>query len=138
MLRTGGLPKERFALPVERAHLWNAVRPVRGHVQGAACPVAEPNAFDVAAVMPRSSCRAHQTPQQAPGADADTARTELAAQATKQSLNEIASGEQFDLAVNIIYARLRDLRESLTAASADFAEGRAAMAARRTPRFTGR
>lgn len=54
----------------------------------------------------------------------------LAAQATKQSLNEIASGD-FNL------PRLRG-RESLTTASSDFAEGRAAMAARRTPRFTGR
>ena len=54
----------------------------------------------------------------------------LAAQATKQSLNEIAAGS-FDL------KRLR-AREAMTTASADFAEGRAAMAARRTPRFAGR
>ncbi len=54
----------------------------------------------------------------------------LAAQATKQSLNEIAAGEYNG-------ARLRE-REALTAASADFAEGRAAMAERRAPRFTGR
>ena len=54
----------------------------------------------------------------------------LAAQATKQSLNEIAAGS-FDEPV------LR-AREALTAASADFAEGRAAFAARRVPRFCGR
>jgi enoyl-CoA hydratase/carnithine racemase len=53
----------------------------------------------------------------------------LAAQATKQSLGEIAAGE-YDP------ARLRE-REAMTAASADFAEGRAAMAARRAPRFIG-
>jgi hypothetical protein len=54
----------------------------------------------------------------------------LAAQATKQSLNEIAAGEY-------IPSRLRK-REALTAGSDDFAEGRAAMAERRAPRFTGR
>lgn len=53
----------------------------------------------------------------------------LAAQATKQSLNEIAAGA-YEL------SRLRE-REAAAAASADFAEGRAAMAARRAPRFTG-
>ena len=53
----------------------------------------------------------------------------LAAQATKRSLVEIAAGD-FDA------ARLRD-RETSTLRSADFAEGRAAFAARRTPRFTG-
>lgn len=54
----------------------------------------------------------------------------LAAQATKQSLNEIAAG-RFNEAV------LRK-RETLTLHSADFAEGRAAFAERRPPRFTGR
>lgn len=54
----------------------------------------------------------------------------LAAQATKRSLNEIAAGS-FD------ETRLRE-RESTTLASADFAEGRAAFAEKRAPRFTGR
>lgn len=54
----------------------------------------------------------------------------LAAQATKQSLNEIAAG-RFDEVL------LRE-REAMSMASADFAEGRAAMAARRPPRFSGR
>ena len=54
----------------------------------------------------------------------------LAAQATKRSLNEIAAGV-FDLPA------LR-AREALTQSSADFAEGRAALAARRPPRFSGR
>ncbi len=54
----------------------------------------------------------------------------LAVQATKRSLNEIAAG-RFD------EQRLRE-REGMTLASADFAEGRAAMAGKRTPRFTGR
>jgi len=54
----------------------------------------------------------------------------LAAQATKRSLNEIAAGD-YDL------PRLRE-REALTQSSADFAEGRAALAARRAPRFSGR
>ena len=53
----------------------------------------------------------------------------LAAQATKRSLGEIAAGG-FD------EARLRE-RETLTLRSADFAEGRAAFAAKRAPRFTG-
>ena len=53
----------------------------------------------------------------------------LAAQATKRSLNEIAAGV-YDL------TGLR-AREALTQSSADFAEGRAALAARRTPRFSG-
>jgi enoyl-CoA hydratase/carnithine racemase len=53
----------------------------------------------------------------------------LAAQATKRSLNEIASGGAED-------AAMRE-RERHTQASADFAEGRAAVAARRPPRFTG-
>lgn len=54
----------------------------------------------------------------------------LAAQATKQSLNEIAAG-QFDL------TRLR-ARENLTAQSRDFAEGRAAFHERRAAKFEGR
>lgn len=54
----------------------------------------------------------------------------LAAQATKASLNEIAAGVH-DL------ARLRE-REALTTSSADFAEGRLAMAERRVPHFNGR
>lgn len=54
----------------------------------------------------------------------------LAAQATKQSLNEIAAGRYDD-------ALLRG-REAASMASADFAEGRAAFAARRPPRFSGR
>lgn len=54
----------------------------------------------------------------------------LAAQATKQSLNEIAAG-CFD-------ERALRAREVLTMQSQDFAEGRAAFAERRAPRFTGR
>lgn len=54
----------------------------------------------------------------------------LAAQATKRSLNEIAAGH-FD------EVTLRE-RERLTQSSADFAEGRAAFAGRRAPRFEGR
>lgn len=54
----------------------------------------------------------------------------LAAQATKRSLNEIAA-HGFD------EARLRE-REALTLGSADFAEGRAALRARRKPRFLNR
>jgi enoyl-CoA hydratase/carnithine racemase len=54
----------------------------------------------------------------------------LAAQATKRSLNEIAAG-RFD------ESALRE-RERLTQSSADFAEGRAAFADRRAPRFEGR
>jgi enoyl-CoA hydratase/carnithine racemase len=54
----------------------------------------------------------------------------LAAQATKCSLNEIAAGRDDE-------ATLR-ARERLTQASADFAEGRAALAQRRAPRFEGR
>jgi enoyl-CoA hydratase/carnithine racemase len=53
----------------------------------------------------------------------------LAAQATKRSLNEIAAGRDDEPA-------LRE-RERLTQASADFAEGRAAFAQRRAPRFRG-
>jgi enoyl-CoA hydratase/carnithine racemase len=54
----------------------------------------------------------------------------LAAQLTKQSIGEIAAGEA-------VPARLRE-REARTAASADFAEARAAFAAKRKPVFTGR
>ncbi|HMS04765.1 MAG TPA: enoyl-CoA hydratase/isomerase family protein [Burkholderiaceae bacterium] len=54
----------------------------------------------------------------------------LAAESTKQSLHEMAAG-QFH------WAALRE-REALTTASADFAEGRAAMAAKRPPVFTRR
>lgn len=54
----------------------------------------------------------------------------LAAQATKRSLNEIGAG-QYDLPA------LRS-REALTQSSADFAEGRAALAQKRPPRFSGR
>ena len=53
-----------------------------------------------------------------------------AAQATKQSLNEIAAGRYDE-------AAMRE-REALAVRSADFAEGRAAFAERREPRFTGR
>jgi len=54
----------------------------------------------------------------------------LALQATKQSLNELAAGE----------ADLQALRArgTLTSQSADFAEGRAAFAERRSPFFQGR
>jgi len=54
----------------------------------------------------------------------------LAAQETKKSLNEIATG-QMD------WPALR-AREELTSTSADFAEGRAAFAERRKPVFVGR
>lgn len=54
----------------------------------------------------------------------------LASQTTKRSLNEIAAGD-YDM------SRLR-AREALTQSSADFAEGRAALATRRAPRFSGR
>ena len=54
----------------------------------------------------------------------------LAAQSTKRSLNEIAQG-RFDPAA------LRE-RERLAQASEDFAEGRAAIAQKRPPRFVGR
>jgi enoyl-CoA hydratase/carnithine racemase len=74
-----------------------------------------------------------------PGNDFDAARhalvqqvaalAPLAAQATKRSLSEIAAG-RFD------EAALR-ARERLTQTSRDFAEGRAAFAARRPPRFRG-
>ncbi len=54
----------------------------------------------------------------------------LAVQATKRSLNEIAAGCFDEPALRA--------REALAAASADFAEGRAAFAGRRPPRFVGR
>lgn len=54
----------------------------------------------------------------------------LAAQATKQSLNEIAAGRFDEPALRA--------REALTARSEDFAEGRAAFAERRPPVFRGR
>jgi enoyl-CoA hydratase/carnithine racemase len=54
----------------------------------------------------------------------------LAAQATKRSIDEIGRGQSDD-------ARLRE-REALTLHSADFAEGRAAFAEKRPPRFSGR
>lgn len=54
----------------------------------------------------------------------------LALQATKRSLDEIGRGA-FD------EVRLRE-REARTLASADFAEGRAALAQKRPPRYTGR
>ena len=54
----------------------------------------------------------------------------LAVQETKRSINEIANGDYNQ-------DRLR-AREHMSCASADFAEGRAAFAARRPPVFTGR
>jgi enoyl-CoA hydratase/carnithine racemase len=54
----------------------------------------------------------------------------LAVQETKRSINELARGDYND-------HRLRE-REQMTQSSADFAEGRAAFAARRKPVFTGR
>ena len=54
----------------------------------------------------------------------------LAVQATKQSLDEIATGRS-----NLAAMRAR---EAMTAASADFAEGRNAFLDKRSPRFTGR
>lgn len=54
----------------------------------------------------------------------------LALQATKRSLDEIARGDYDE-------PRLRE-REAMTLASADFAEGRAALAQKRTPTYTGR
>lgn len=53
----------------------------------------------------------------------------LAVQATKRSIDEIGRGDFNE-------ERLRE-RETLTLCSADFAEGRAAFAARRAPLFTG-
>lgn len=54
----------------------------------------------------------------------------LAVQETKKSLNEIASGQMDE--------HLLREREHLTSRSIDFAEGRAAFAARRKPVFVGR
>lgn len=54
----------------------------------------------------------------------------LAAQETKKSLNEIATG-------HMDWPALR-VREEMTSTSADFAEGRAAFAERRKPMFVGR
>jgi enoyl-CoA hydratase/carnithine racemase len=54
----------------------------------------------------------------------------LAVQETKKSLNEIAAGAAQE-------GQLRE-REHMTSRSADFAEGRAAFAARRQPVFAGR
>lgn len=54
----------------------------------------------------------------------------LAAQATKQSLNEIAAGRVDEPSLRA--------RENLTAQSHDFAEGRAAFHARRAAKFEGR
>jgi len=54
----------------------------------------------------------------------------LAAQETKKSLNEIATG-------HMDWPALR-AREEMTSTSADFAEGRAAFAERRKPMFVGR
>lgn len=54
----------------------------------------------------------------------------LAARMLKASINDIAAGH-FD-------ERLLRERETISMASADFAEGRAAFAERRAPRFTGR
>lgn len=54
----------------------------------------------------------------------------LAAQLTKRSIGEIALGD-------VTEAQLRE-REACSVASADFAEARAAFAAKRTPVFTGR
>jgi enoyl-CoA hydratase/carnithine racemase len=54
----------------------------------------------------------------------------LAVQATKQSLNEIATGRMDMEALRA--------REALTARSLDFAEGRAAFQEKRKPQFTGR
>lgn len=53
----------------------------------------------------------------------------LALQTTKRSLNEIAAGRPDEAAMHT--------REAMSIASADFAEGRAAMRHRRKPRFTG-
>lgn len=74
---------------------------------------------------------------EAPAFDASVARlvaevaglAPLAAQATKQSLNEIAAGQ-----ANLEAMRAR---EALTARSRDFAEGRRAFQEKRKPIFTG-
>ena len=77
--------------------------------------VAEAGAFDAAV---------HELVRQV------TSLAPLAAQATKRSLNEIAAGRYDEPGLRA--------RERLTQSSADFAEGRAALAQRRAPRFAGR
>lgn len=62
--------------------------------------------------------------------EAAAALAPLAAQATKRSLDELAAGRADE--------RMLRAREASCRASADFAEGRAAMAQRRAPQFTGR
>lgn len=97
-------------------------------------------AFLTARALPVEQLQAYGVFEQVAAADTfDTAvqslalhvasHAPLAVQTTKQSINEIASGDFNE-------ERLRE-RETLTLLSADFAEGKAAFAARRAPRFTG-